>query len=109
VQSTTVLTLAILLSCRCDHISVLVGTNKIYVTAGSGSEDLWYNDLYTLDLDSNMWAEQHPNTDHAPTPRDYTGAVAIANRVSQMWVWPTDYGWRAHLDAMTLVKGDINQ
>ena len=61
---------------------MLVGANKMFVTAGSGSEDLWYNDLYFLDVDSNTWVEQHPNIDDAPTPRDYTGAVVIANRVS---------------------------
>ena len=67
--------------CRCDHASVVMG-NKMYVTAGSGSENLWYNDLYTLDLDTNTWVEHHPKTDSAPTPRDYTGATAASARVS---------------------------
>jgi len=41
---------------RCDHRSV-VCKDKLYIFGGSGSENLWYNDLHVLDLSTNVWLE----------------------------------------------------
>ncbi len=65
---------------RCDHTSVTVG-NKLYVTCGSGSDTLWYSDLYTLDLGSYEWACVDVKG-IPPVPRDCASLCAVVGQVS---------------------------
>ena len=66
-------------------MSVVVG-DMMYVTAGSGSEELWFNDFYALDLDCDTWVKYDPQQGSTPTPRDYTSLDVISNKVTD---WPT--------------------
>ena len=54
----------------------------MFVTAGSGSDDLWYNDIYLLELGSWQWTQVNPTGSVAPSPRDYSTISTIADRVS---------------------------
>ena len=54
----------------------------MYLTAGSGGNELWYNDLHTLNLDTLEWAEVKVEG-LLPTPRDYTTLTNLNNWVSK--------------------------
>lgn len=62
---------------RCDHASVVVG-RRMYVTGGSGRDDLWYNDLHQLNLETLEWAAVDMGG-IPPKPRDYTTLICLAN------------------------------
>lgn len=66
---------------RCDHTSVTIG-NKLYITCGSGSDTLWYSDLYTLDLGSYEWACVDVKGS-PPVPRDCASVCVLVGQVSQ--------------------------
>lgn len=66
---------------RCDHSAFVVG-GKMVTTAGSGKEDLWFNDVYTLDIDSWVWSKVDPIGTGGPSPRDYTSVTVLADKVS---------------------------
>lgn len=55
------------------------------MSAGSGSDELWLNDVYTLDLASWQWCKLDPKGDVVPSPRDYASINTIANVVSEMY------------------------
>lgn len=50
-------------------------------TAGSGSDDLWFDDVYSLDIGSWQWSKVDPKGGVAPSPRDYTSISVIADKV----------------------------
>ncbi len=52
------------------------------MSAGSGSEELWYNDIYLLEIGSWQWSKVNLVGDEAPSPRDYSAISTIADRVS---------------------------
>lgn len=51
------------------------------MTFGSGSDELWFNDVHVLDLDTWQWSLVD-SKGVAPSPRDYATVTAVANRVS---------------------------
>ena len=53
----------------------------MFVCAGTGSEDLWFNDLHRLNLDTLEWQEVEQKG-YPPSPRDYATLVAIRDWVS---------------------------
>ena len=52
------------------------------VTSGSGSDDLWFNDIHSLSLTSSHWSKLEPKSRVGPSPRDYSTINCIANTVS---------------------------
>ena len=65
---------------RCDHAAAVVD-RKMYVMGGSGRDDLWYNDLHVLNLDTLEWRVVETKG-VSPKPRDYTSLTNLANWVS---------------------------
>lgn len=69
---------------RCDHSAFVVG-GKMVTTAGSGSDDLWFNDVYTLDISGDIsswhWTKVYPKGSVRPSPRDYTSVSVVADKV----------------------------
>lgn len=53
------------------------------MSCGSGRDDLWFNDIHTLDLATWQWTKVQPKTGVVPSPRDYATASVIANKVSE--------------------------
>lgn len=51
------------------------------VAAGSGSDELWFNDVHTLDIASWQWNRVDLKGGVVPSPRDYSTASVIANKV----------------------------
>lgn len=66
---------------RCDHVAA-VAMGKMFVLTGSGSEELWFNDIHALDLASYNWSQLQPNGDVVPVPRDYATINCITDTVS---------------------------
>ena len=66
--------------CSCDHGCCLVGA-KMYVSSGSGGENIWYNDLYYLDLQTLEWTRLEMEGD-SPQPRDYLTLSSLSSLVS---------------------------
>ena len=64
----------------CDHGCCLVGS-KMYVSGGSGGENVWYNDLHYLDLCTLEWTKVDIEGE-SPQPRDYLTLCALSNLVS---------------------------
>ena len=50
------------------------------VTAGSGSDELWFNDVHILDPILWKWTKVEL-TGAVPSPRDYTAISVIADKV----------------------------
>ena len=67
---------------RCDHASVTVG-NKLYISCGSGSDTLWFSDLYSLDLGSFEWVCVDVKGT-PPIPRDCTSFSVLLGQVSAL-------------------------
>lgn len=63
-------------------MGVVVGS-KMIVTTGSGSEELWFNDVYALDLGSFQWHMVEPEG-AIPGPRDYVTINCISNKVAMV-------------------------
>lgn len=55
--------------------------DKMVVTAGSGSDELWFNDVHILDTASWQWTKVDPEGSVVPSPRDYASISVIADRV----------------------------
>ena len=51
------------------------------VTAGSGSDELWFNDVHMLDTVSWQWTKVDLEGSVVPSPRDYASVSLIADRV----------------------------
>ena len=49
--------------------------------AGTGSDELWFNDLHRLSVDSLEWREVEQRG-KPPSPRDYSTLAAISDWVS---------------------------
>jgi hypothetical protein len=62
---------------RCDH-SCAVSQRSMFVCAGTGSDELWFNDLHRLSVDSLEWKEVEQKG-KPPSPRDYSALVAISD------------------------------
>lgn len=54
----------------------------MFMSCGSGRDDLWFNDIHILDLATWQWSQLQPKRGVAPSPRDYATASVIANKVS---------------------------
>jgi N-acetylneuraminic acid mutarotase len=54
---------------RGDHCATTAG-RKMYIFGGSGGEDVFFNDLYVLDISSLMWTEIYPNG-RSPAVREF--------------------------------------
>ena len=54
----------------------------MFVCAGTGSDELWFNDLHRLSLNSLEWREVEQQRGNPPQPRDYSTLVAIGDWVS---------------------------
>ena len=65
---------------RCDHGCCVVGS-KMYVSCGSGGENVWYSDLYYLDLRTLEWTKVEMEG-NSPKPRDYLTLCSLSNLVS---------------------------
>lgn len=68
---------------RCDHSCAVVG-QTVFVCAGTGSDELWFNDLHQLSVASLHWREVEQKG-NPPSPRDYSTLVAINDWVSWSW------------------------
>lgn len=66
---------------RCDHLAAVVG-GKMLVTAGSGSDELWFNDIHVLDISCWQWSPVEALGTLTPSPRDYATISTISNTVS---------------------------
>ena len=64
---------------RCDHGSCVVGS-RMYVSGGSGGENVWYSDLYYLDLQTLEWTKVEMEG-KPPQPRDYLTLSPLSNLV----------------------------
>lgn len=64
---------------RCDHSLCVIG-GKILLTAGSGSDDLWFNDIYLLETVSWQWSKVELKGEVKPSPRDYATLSAVADK-----------------------------
>ena len=64
---------------RCDHGSCVVGS-RMYVSGGSGGENVWYSDLYYLDLRTLEWTKVEMEG-KPPQPRDYLTLSPLSNLV----------------------------
>ena len=53
----------------------------MYVCAGTGSDELWFNDLHRLNVDSLEWREVEQRG-NPPSPRDYSTLVTIRDWVN---------------------------
>jgi hypothetical protein len=58
---------------------------KLMLTAGSGSDELWFNDIYALDVVSWQWSKVDPEGGVVPSPRDYASISVIDDRVGLVW------------------------
>lgn len=54
----------------------------MFLSAGSGSDELWFNDVYILEISSWQWNKVNPVGSEVPSPRDYSTISVIADRVS---------------------------
>ena len=54
----------------------------MFMSCGSGRDDLWYNDVYALNLGTGQWSQLEPVGGVAPSPRDYATISVVANKVS---------------------------
>ena len=70
----------VIVSHRCDH-SCAVMKQNMFVCAGTGSDELWFNDLHRLSFDCLEWKEVEMKG-AAPQPRDYSTLVSINDWVS---------------------------
>lgn len=70
----------------------------MFVSAGSGSDDLWFNDIFLLDLGSWQWTQVSPVGGVAPSPRDYSTISTVAGRVSEWYGGCTTEGMHVVLD-----------
>ena len=52
----------------------------MFVCGGTGSDELWFNDLHRLSLDCLEWREVE-RRGTPPPPRDYSALVAISDWV----------------------------
>lgn len=59
----------------------MVVGQTVFVCAGTGSDELWFNDLHQLSVDSLQWKEVEQKGS-PPSPRDYSTLVAINDWVS---------------------------
>lgn len=66
---------------RCDHLAAVVG-GKMLVTAGSGSDELWFNDIHVLDISCWQWSPVEALGTLTPSPRDYATISTVSNTVS---------------------------
>lgn len=66
---------------RCDHSCAVVG-QTVFVCAGTGSDELWFNDLHQLSVESLQWREVEQKG-NPPSPRDYSTLVTINDWVSR--------------------------
>ena len=64
----------------CDHGCCLVGA-KMFISSGSGGENVWYNDLHYLDLHTLQWTRLEMEG-NPPQPRDYPTLSSLSNLVS---------------------------
>ncbi len=60
----------------------MVVGGKLYLSGGSGSDELWFNDLFVLNLESLQWVALETQGEHY-TPRDCATITSIANWVSE--------------------------
>lgn len=70
----------------CDHGCCVVGA-RMYVSSGSGGENVWYNDLHYLDLQTLEWTKLEMEG-NPPQPRDYLTLCSLSNLVgyqSHQW------------------------
>lgn len=74
---------------RCDHSCAVVDLS-MFVCAGTGSDELWFNDLHRFSVDSLEWREVEQKG-HPPSPRDYSTLVAVNDWVS--WSWSNISWW----------------
>lgn len=49
------------------------------LTGGSGSDELWFNDVHVLDITSWLWIQVDPKGGVVPSPRDYATINVIAD------------------------------
>lgn len=54
------------------------------LTAGSGSDELWFNDVHALDIGSWKWTKVNPDGTVLPSPRDYASVNVITEKVCRL-------------------------
>ena len=57
----------------------------MFVTAGSGGENVWFNDLFSLDLSTKTWTTVDVQG-ATPTPRDYATLCSVSLAVRNEWL-----------------------
>lgn len=53
----------------------------MFVSSGSGGENVWYNDVHYLDLQTLEWTRLEMEG-NSPQPRDYPTLCSLTNLVS---------------------------
>ena len=53
----------------------------MFVSSGSGGENVWYNDVHYLDLQTLQWTRLEMEG-NSPQPRDYPTLSSLSNLVS---------------------------
>ena len=68
---------------RCDHSCTVTGENVMNLCGGNAGDEVWFNDLHRLGLDSLQWTEVEQRG-NPPLPRDYSTLVTIDDWVSHL-------------------------
>lgn len=82
----------------------------MFMSCGSGRDDLWYNDVHALNLSTGRWSRLEIGG-MAPSPRDYATISVVASKVSQNVVVlvsghqpATISTWSSLVDSVVLVE-----